>query len=68
MYLTEDYTGSSSKLLYARKGDKVKILRQDDDVYLVATSIHKFHIHKNYLSNEPIKPETKKDIKSGKRR
>lgn len=54
MYVKEDIIGASSRIIYARKGDFVTIIRKDIDVTLVEFNNQRFFIRNEKLSEEKI--------------
>lgn len=54
MYVKEDIIGAASRIIYARQGDFVTIIRKDLDVTLVEYNNQRFFIRNEKLSEEKV--------------
>lgn len=57
-YLTSDIVGTSSRITYGKKGDKVKIYSDHENVYIVENEGGlRFCVNKKELSNKKIEKD-----------
>lgn len=57
-YLKKDKIGAASKIVYARKGDRVAIIDNQINMYLVISeSGNKFHVREDDISSTYIEKE-----------
>jgi hypothetical protein len=54
MYMLETYKGLASGIIYASKGDEVKVIRIEDQLTFVEFNGEKFHVQNNKLSDVKI--------------
>jgi hypothetical protein len=60
MWLKETYKGLASGIIYARKGDKVNVIRVEDCLTFVEFNGEKFHVQSSLLSD--VKVEADKEF------
>ena len=67
-YLTQDIVGSSSRLCFGKKGDKVKLFTNHDNVKIVENdSGFRFSVHESHLSKELVIPDVDKIVEKKKK-
>lgn len=57
MWLKQTYKGVASGIVYAKKGDKVNVIRVEDQLSFVEFNGEKFHVRNELLSDGHIEPE-----------
>lgn len=57
MWMKETYKGLLSGIVYAKKGDEVKIIRQDEQMSFIECNNQKFHVRNERLSNTPVEKD-----------
>jgi hypothetical protein len=60
MWMKQTYKGLASGMIYAQKGDQVKVIRVEDQLTFVEFEGQKFHVQNSILSDKPI--EVAKEI------
>ena len=57
MWMKEDYKGPLSQIFYARKGDQVKVLKQDENMSFIEVNGERFYVRNERLSETIIEAD-----------
>ncbi len=58
MYVKEDIIGAASRIVYARQGDYLIVLRRDFDLTFVQFNNQKFFVRSEKLTEQKVDPAT----------
>jgi uncharacterized Rossmann fold enzyme len=62
LYLTEDYTGAASGILYGKKGDRVSVISKEGNMVLVELDGIRFHTQESRLSKGKVEKDIVKEV------
>lgn len=69
MYLKQDFIGHVSKKTYAKKGDKVDLIKVEGHLSLIRLkNLTRHYIMNNLLSNTIVKPDPQPEVLTPKRK